>query len=424
MNILMVSPGFPPMIGGGEQYARQLALALLARGHRITVLSSDAAREADFWRGSGGRQTQVAQEDGLTVVRCPARGLPGGRLTLLGWRKAMVVLSRIGLRERPLARMAHCIPRIGGLREALREQRPDLVHAFNLSWEGPLLAAHELARRRDVPLVITPFTHLGKGPGDRVALNSTMTHQLAALRAADAVLSLTSVEAEQLATLGVSPERIHTVGGGLRTPPPPPDADARRRLLERLGITPPFALFIGRVTRDKGAILSMAAIERLRAEGVALELALIGAISPEAQRAHDRLRPEARSAVHLLGPLDEAGKQALLAEATLLLLPSQVESFGIVLLEAWHHGLPVIAARAGGLPGVVREGVNGLLVPPRDVVALANAVRELLMQPEWARALGRNGQEGLVDYAWPAVAAHVEAAYRAALAHRGLDAAR
>lgn len=405
------------MLGGGEQYCRQLSLAMLRRGHEVQVVSSDARQEADFWRGNPtDRSVRTAADEGLTVTRCPARGLVGGRSALLAWRKAMVVLSQLGLSERVLSRMAAWIPPIADLDETLAQQHPDIIHAYNLSWEGPMMAARRLAQRLGAPLVITPFTHLGNGPDDRVALNSTMAHQLATLRAADAVLALTSVEAQQLTDLGIAPDHVHVVGGGLVPPPPPPDADERARILEQLRIRAPYALFIGRVTRDKGALDCMAAIEQSPHAGITL--AMVGAVSAEARRAHARLSPAAQARVRLLGPVDEDIKQALLAETAILLLPSRVESFGIVLLEAWHHGKPVVAARAGGLPGVVRHGENGLMVAPGDTGALASAIAQLVADQPLAHRLGQAGKGGLTAYAWPAVAERVEGAYLTALAAR------
>jgi len=243
-----------------------------------------------------------------------------------------------------------------------------------------------------------------------------MAHQLATLRAADAVLALTSVEAQQLTDLGIAPDHVHVVGGGLVPPPPPPDADERERILEQLRIRAPYALFIGRVTRDKGALDCMAAMEQSPDAGITL--AMVGAVSPEARRAHARLSPGAQARVRLLGPVDEDIKQALLAETAMLLLPSRVESFGIVLLEAWHHGKPVVAARAGGLPGVVRHGENGLMVAPGDTGALASVIAQLVADQPLAHRLGQAGKRGLTAYAWAAVAERVEGAYLTVLAAR------
>jgi glycosyltransferase involved in cell wall biosynthesis len=419
MRVALVTPGFPPMVGGGERYAFELARSLAGRGHEVTVVTSDAAIEAHFWLGRGGTAgSTLSIEDGLTVWRCPTRGLPGGRPTLLGWRKAMVLLSALpGVPVVWLERMATHVPALYGLDGCLQDLGPtDLIHAFNLSWEGPLVAAAACARRRRVPLVVTPFTHLGRGLGSRVARNNTMAHQLALLRAAAGVLALTAIEAGQLAQLGVAPERIHTVGGGLRAPQALPDSASGDGATAGREYRAPYALFLGRASRDKGTSLAMDALAELVRLGVPVELVIAGQPAPDVLRHYRRLPVSARSAIHLLGPVDEGHKQVLLRDAAMLVLPSLVESFGIVLLEAWHHCRPVIAARAGGLPDLVVDGVNGLLVPPDDALALATAMRALLDDPTRADVMGVAGNQGLAAYTWEAVAQRVEHAYLAALA--------
>jgi glycosyltransferase involved in cell wall biosynthesis len=88
-----------------------------------------------------------------------------------------------------------------------------------------------------------------------------------------------------------------------------------------------------------------------------------------------------------------------------------------VLLEAWSHGVPVVAARAGGIPAVVDEGANGLLVPFGDVAALAEAAGQLLDDPELARRLGANGRDKIAaEYSWGVVAERVADHYHVILA--------
>jgi len=104
----------------------------------------------------------------------------------------------------------------------------------------------------------------------------------------------------------------------------------------------------------------------------------------------------------------------VVARAGCLLLPSRSDSFGIVLLEAWAHGRPVVAARAGGIPGVVDDGVNGLLVPFGDVAALETATERLLSDGNYAGQLGENGRRKVgQEYNWDAVTERVLSHYRA-----------
>jgi glycosyltransferase involved in cell wall biosynthesis len=100
----------------------------------------------------------------------------------------------------------------------------------------------------------------------------------------------------------------------------------------------------------------------------------------------------------------------------MLVLPSRMDSFGMVLLEAWAHGKPVIAADAGGIPGVVEDGEDGILVPFGDVNGLAKAVRMLLEDEALNRRLGESGREKVATrYNWDHVTARVFEVYETVL---------
>ncbi len=417
MHILFLTPGFPPLVGGGERYAERLAAQLVAHGHKVTVVTSCAQRLAAFYRGTERHTPSVEERAGLCILRYPIRPFRGGRNALLAWRKAMILLSAFGGQrvEGLLERMAACIPPIEGLPQALASLGPlDLVHAFNLSWEYPALEGWRYARAREVPYVLTPFLHTGQGLHSRVARNMTMRHQRRLIGKAEALLALTSVEKDALETLGADGRRIYVVGSGFDAPPPSEALLEARRDVERLAPLRPFALYIGRLERDKGAFLAVEAVRRLN-RSTPLGLILVGEKTPAFLRYERRLPAEVRGRIRALGTVPEALKHALLEACTMLLVPSEVESFGLVILEAWSHKKPVIAARSGGLPGVVRDGENGLLVPPADVHSLSVAILRLMQDPALASRLGEAGWASLPQYTWASVYERVISAYRAAL---------
>ena len=411
MQLLYLTPAYPPGLGGGERYVRALATELAKRDCRLVFVASAAAQEADFWLGTAVQTPQVEMDGRITIHRLPIRPFPGGRLALLLWRKAMVTISALpGDQSRPLQRMARLIPPLVGLEDYLTHLAPnfDLIHAFNISWEYPLTVGWQYARQKQLPLVATPFAHFGVAGADRVARNSSMQHQRQILREAAAVQALTSIEQAELEQIGVSPERISVVGGA---------ADALPQLLDKTAVLreqnlhPPFALFIGRQNYDKGAI--QAAQATLALTDLPLTLALVGDMAPDFRRFYNRLTPPERDRIRPLGRLDEAVKHTLLNQAVLLLLPSRTDSFGIVILEAWAHGVPVIGAQAGGIPGVIDDGRNGLLVPFDDVTALTAAIRRLLLDPDLRQAMGLAGlQKTETQFTWPAVADQVLAQYQ------------
>ncbi len=380
----------------------------------VTVVTSTARWEQDFWRAAPEtRQSSQATEVGLHVVRCPLRRMPGGRVGLLIWRKAMVLISALPRDQSGLLmNMARLIPPLSGLDATLARlpDRFDVIHAFNLSWEHPMLEAWRMARQTRTPLVLTPFAHLGTGKHDRVARNSTMDHQLRMLRAASAVLTLTEVERQGLGERGVARERMMTVGGGVDAIPPLPDAED---ILAHYRLPRPFVAFIGRASYDKGALHAAEAVVRLRRQGMAITLALIGSSTPEFDRFLHGLHPSDREGLRPLGVVPEAHKHALLQASTLLVLPSRTDSLGIVILEAWAHGKPVIGARAGGIPDVIDEGHTGLLVSFGDVTGLAQAIHRLIQDEILCRELGQHGQAKLAaEYTWERVTEKVLAVYR------------
>ncbi len=406
LSLVLVTPAYAPLPGGGERYVSALARGLAAAGAAVTVVTSSAVAESDFWAGTSAQSDTV--EDGVRVIRLPVRPTPGGRDGLLLWRKSMVLVSALpGDQADVLSRMARRVPDIEGLADTLAElPKPDVVHGFNVSWEHGLVAARDYAARHSVPLAVTPFLHLGEG-GDRVARNSTMDHQLRLMREADCIMVLTRVEAEGLGRYLFQPERVTVIGGGVDAPPEdytmsPYYAEDHPEARGEFGV------YIGRLSFDKGALHAADAVRTLRRRGRDIALLFIGSSTPEFGRFRRRLSPEDRAALRPLGVISDRDKHAVLSRAKFLMLPSRSDSFGIVLLEAWCHGVPVIAARAGGIPGVVDDGANGLLVSFADVEGLSLAVDRIICDELFAERLGRAGQEKVsASYNWDAVVRRV-----------------
>jgi glycosyltransferase involved in cell wall biosynthesis len=109
--------------------------------------------------------------------------------------------------------------------------------------------------------------------------------------------------------------------------------------------------------------------------------------------------------VELPGRLDRPGVAHTLAGASLFVLPSRHEPFGIVNVEAMAAGVPIVATAVGGIPDLVRDGVEGLLVPADDPVALAAAMESVLDDPWLARALTVRGLARAPEYDWRSITA-------------------
>jgi phosphatidylinositol alpha-mannosyltransferase len=169
-------------------------------------------------------------------------------------------------------------------------------------------------------------------------------------------------------------------------------------------------LFVGRLHERKGFAVAVEAFGLLAGERPDVRLVVAG--QGEQRSALDALAVDARARVTMLGSVPNADLPPYHAAADVLIAPSVGgESFGIVLVEAMAAGLPVVASRIPGYVEVLTDGVQGLLVPPRDPLALAEAAGRLLDDADLAHAMGAAGREHARRFAWSTVAGELEAIY-------------
>ena len=191
--------------------------------------------------------------------------------------------------------------------------------------------------------------------------------------------------------------------------PPAPGMGSGFGLQEVTG-EPLRILFVGQAVERKGLPVLLRAFEALR-DQIPATLTLVGASAEEV--AHMMLDDRG---VRALGKVSEERKLAELARAQVVCAPSlHGESFGMVLTEAFAAGAPVIASDIPGYRDVLRDGVEGVLVPPGDALALAEALRGSRSSRGAARAMAAAARERAERFAWPHVAAEVLDCYEQAV---------
>lgn len=383
MRIALLCPYSWTYPGGVTRHIEALAGELLSHGHDVRVLAPfdpDDARSRRLHRGAA---PEPRQPPGYLISLGRTVGLP-----------ANGAVSNLSLF--PEAVLA--------LRRELRHGGYDVAHVHEpivplVSWDA-LSDAHRL------PLVGTFHTYSAN------TLTNGMARALGAGRRMNRLhVRIAVSEAASWTARRFFGGRYRIVPNGVHLPAIDDAAPLRPDEQPPAEGRPLRILFIGQAVERKGLPVLLKAFEALR-EHVPATLTLVGA-GPE------QIAPlllDGRG-VDALGKVSEERKAAELAAADVLCAPSLGgESFGMVLTEAFAASTPVLASDITGYRDVVRAGIDGVLVPPSDPVALAEALRQIALQPRRRVEMARAARQRAERFAWPRVAAEVAAAYEDAIA--------
>jgi D-inositol-3-phosphate glycosyltransferase len=323
-----------------------------------------------------------------------------------------------------------------GVMQAEASQRPgyyDLVHShYWLSGHVGWLAA----QRWGVPLVHAMHTmakvkNAALAEGDTPEPAARVIGETQIVGAADRLIANTAEEAEQLVGHYAAPrEKVAVVHPGVnldRFRPADGQAAARARLgLRNEAVIP---LFAGRIQPLKAPDVLLRAVAILVEQDPSLReritVPVVGGPSGTGLAKPERLHKLAAclgiaDIVHFQPPVDQDRLADWYRAATVLVMPSYSESFGLVAIEAQACGTPVVAAEVGGLPVAVRDQVSGFLVAGHDPADYARVLRRFIEQPRLGNKLGSLAAQHAQGFGWEAAARATAAVYTRAIHHRRL----
>jgi glycosyltransferase involved in cell wall biosynthesis len=390
VRILHVIQRYPPAVGGSETWCAEVARYEGSTGDDVQVLTLDVLEEAHYWEEPAPndrlRRLGHLDWDGPVLVERCARSLPVPLVHRLVLER--VLDKRFGLRVPG----PHSVELYGRLFSRVRWA--DVVHLHTVPYPHNLIG-YLVARRYRKRVVITPYFHPGHPHYERWS-----NYWL--LRRCDAVFTLTAHEREHLIAQGVSSERIIVTGGGLHIGDyGPRDVDrVRAELLGRYGLPPAtkFVLCLGRKAEYKGISVLIEAMDRCAAARDAA-LILAGPSLPWFETYYAGLPDTIRRRVLDVGYVSHDTKVDLLNAAHVLVLPSPFESFGLVFLESWALGRPVVGSDAP--PVVELIGDAGLTFRAGDADDLAAKLDVLLADENLASRMGARGRERVLrEHRW------------------------
>lgn len=304
----------------------------------------------------------------------------------------------------------------------------DVIHSQGLCALGPGVQRRLRPYLRDVPFIANPHgLEEYRTPDWRKRLAYTPFRALYSWghRQADRVIATDDCTQDDLpAYLDVAPEQVVVIPSAIDVNECLGFVDDQQRaaLRARFGLdqADPVLLSVSRLERNKGYHVLLEALALVRdVLGKHWRWLLVGQGKEAAALQQQATQLGLRDHVILVGRLDDTELHSLYEEVDLFVHPTLYEGSSLVTLEAMIHRLPVVASAAGGIPDKVFPGRNGLLVPPGDAVALAEALRSALAQrsewPHWGDASVEIVQS---TFAWPIVARRTKRAYQDLLAKR------
>lgn len=358
MRIAYLTQSYSPMISGAALFAQQIAEAMAQRGHQVLVIAASD-------RG----QPYNVQNGNLTILRLQSIYNPmrvGHRFLLNPGRQA---------------------------RKALRDFRPEVIHVHE-----PLqmsLIAIQYAKRFRIPIALTshqlPSFVASYLPGPFKACAERILWIYAGWLLRQFTTTIAPTDTVSVRTNKMTGVQANTISCGtdLQTFRPPHSEEEEIAARHKWNLPPgvPILLHVGRLDTDKRVDLVIHAAAQTLAESQA-HLFIIGDGTQKSalMRLCESLGISQR--VHFPGYVSrETGLPEIYRIASLFITASEIETQGIVLLEAAASGLPIVAVRATCIPEIVHDGENGYLAEPGDWNGLSNAVSMLLKDPQKAKSM-------------------------------------
>jgi glycosyltransferase involved in cell wall biosynthesis len=338
------------------------------------------------------------------------RGIEGLRIIELNLGYELSGRSRAGRLRGAAANLCVMAGALAQLAGYVRSRRIDVIHSTDRPRDALLstLLARFTGRRNVLHLHIKWDAHMGRA--------TTW-----AVRKSDGILAISEFVRGSLIDAGVPADRIYSAlnATDAREFDPTLVKPGRLRSALCIGRDVPLVGIIARVMVWKGQLDLVEAFARVRDAVPDAMLAIIG--NEDTMMGGDSYGEEVRRRIAELGLEDSvrwAGwvddMPSAFADMDVVCVPSWEEPFGLVVTEAMAMRRPVVGYRSGALPEIVDEGLEGLLVPPRDMDALAAAIIGLLCDPERREAMGRRGRERVLRQFTPArQAEEVASIYRA-----------
>lgn len=401
MKILHLIHNYYPSVGGSQDLFKNLSERLVRLyGDDVTVFTTNAMQSPHD------RRVDLIETSEETVGGVRVRRFPFSRRPLPALRQAIRVGRKIHApftEELEILRSGPIAPRM--FREAVSFDA-DVVAGTSARYLQAFYPRMAKLVGRKIPFICYGALHVKNGYVPRLVLR--------AVDGAQAYVAYTAYERDTLVENGADGERIHVVGLGV-------DVERFSRadgqaIRDEYGIgEAPVVAFIGRQAASKGIDKLVYAMRAVWEEIPSAVLLIAGsrtAYTTQLLNLIGRLPTPEQEKVIVINDFTEEEKPALFAACDVFVNVSEDESFGIVYLEAWASGKPVIGSKVGAVASVINHGHDGVLVGYGETAELSSAILDLLRDEKLRTFMARHGHDKVErEHTWDTVTRRLRTIY-------------
>ena len=381
MKILQGCVRYPPAPGGAETVVKAYSEGLRDIGHDVEVVTTDLYTETPFVK-----KKMPSVVNGINVTRHKAYTVSG---------EAHYVLAP-------------------GMVQSFLSKNADVIHTHSYGYFQNH-AGWIRERFQSTPWVITPHFHPSWsmwGGSKRKTLREFYDTVIGkgTLEAADLITCVSKHERDMLVSeIGLKEDNIKIIYNGINWADwsSVPNKEVFRKQYPT--VSEKFVLFAGRLATNKGLSDLISAMQLIDKKSV--DLVITGADMGLGKQLEKEASDKGVT-VHRLGHIDDETYRSVLAAAEMLVLPSEYEAFGIVLLEAAAAKTAVIGTNVGGIPEAMSPGNNGLIVEYNDVNNLAKSIAILLEDEKMSKEMGNSGRDWAKNFSWESIVKEIEHEYK------------
>ncbi|GKT10727.1 glycosyltransferase [Desulforhabdus sp. TSK] len=400
MKIVNIIQRYPPAVGGSETWCQEVCRYLAQKGHNVKVLTLDINKEQEFWRDPLDPERNVAfgkmMLDQGVLVRRYRRSIPIHTVFHVIYKRILDRMLKVYFYG------PHSAEMYGRMWREIKAA--DLVFLHTVPYPHNFIA-YALARLFGKKTIFAPHFHPTHPDYER------RSHYWL-LRSCDAVITVSEFEKQYLQSKNIPGDRIFVTGNAVHPDHYLPHdlENFASKLRADYSIQPDerLVVFIGRKTPEKGVAHLVRAVKELIRK-MPVRLFMVGPGFDWYHDLYNGLSHEEKNHIIEMGVLSHQDKVNLLHLCDLLVLPSRYEAFGIVFLEAWICGIPVMGTTEGAMPSVI--GSEGFLCRYGDEEHLKAMLAEALSDKDRLKELGSRGYDKVrTRFTWDRIGAEVQKA--------------